>query len=114
MRRRPEAVIPGRECNERTRNLEVISSRFRVRARARSGNDERLSSLPGLTRQSILFRKLMDARVKPAHDDRAFHASNMITLRTVLPAFIAAKPSLISDSFNFAEIQSSRCSRPRM
>ncbi|SHI01716.1 hypothetical protein SAMN05443248_7510 [Bradyrhizobium erythrophlei] len=96
MRRRSEAVIPGRECNERTRN------------------DERLSSLPGLTRQSILFRKLMDARVKPAHDDRAFHASNMITLRTVLPAFIAAKPSLISDSFSFAEIQSSRCNRPRM
>jgi hypothetical protein len=26
------------------------------------------SSLPGLTRQSILFRKKMDARVKPAHD----------------------------------------------
>jgi len=25
-------------------------------------------SLPGLTRQSILFRKKMDARVKPAHD----------------------------------------------
>jgi hypothetical protein len=46
-------------------------------------------------------------------DDTA-HASNMITLRTVLPAFIAAKPSLISDNFNFAEIQSSRCKRPRM
>jgi hypothetical protein len=28
------------------------------------------SSLPGLTRQSSLFRKVMDARVKPAHDDR--------------------------------------------
>src|ERR671930_116171 len=26
------------------------------------------SSLPGLTRQSIVFRKKMDARVKPAHD----------------------------------------------
>jgi len=26
-------------------------------------------SLPGLTRQSIFFRKKMDARVKPAHDD---------------------------------------------
>jgi hypothetical protein len=26
-----------------------------------------MSSLPGLTRQSILFEK-MDARVKPAHD----------------------------------------------
>jgi hypothetical protein len=25
-------------------------------------------SLPGLTRQSILLRKKMDARVKPAHD----------------------------------------------
>jgi hypothetical protein len=41
-------------------------------------------------------------------------ASNTITLRTVLPAFIAAKPSLISGSFSFAEIQSSRCSLPRM
>jgi hypothetical protein len=27
-----------------------------------------ISSLPGLTRQSILLRKKMDARVKPAHD----------------------------------------------
>jgi hypothetical protein len=25
--------------------------------------------LPGLTRQSILLRKKMDARVKPAHDE---------------------------------------------
>jgi hypothetical protein len=25
-------------------------------------------SLPGLTRQSILFRRVMDALVKPAHD----------------------------------------------
>src|SRR5262249_716622 len=25
-------------------------------------------SLPGLTRQSIVFRKKMDARVRPAHD----------------------------------------------
>ena len=47
-------------------------------------------------------------------DDDESHASNMITLRTVLPAFIAAKPSLISDSFSLAEIQSSRCSWPRM
>jgi len=28
------------------------------------------ASLPGLTRQSILFAKKMDARVKPAHDDK--------------------------------------------
>jgi hypothetical protein len=27
------------------------------------------SSLPGLTRQSIFSRKVMDARVKPAHDE---------------------------------------------
>ena len=46
--------------------------------------------------------------------DDGVYASNMITLRTVLPAFIAAKPSLISLSFSLAEIQSSRCSRPRM
>jgi hypothetical protein len=31
-------------------------------------------SLPGLTRQSILLRKKMDARVKPAHDvERVVH-----------------------------------------
>ena len=82
------------------------------------GHDDN-SSLPGLTRQSItskdkgFLRSWMDARVKPAHDECAY-ASNMMTLRTVLPAFIAAKPSLISDSFSFAEIQSSRCSLPRM
>jgi hypothetical protein len=34
-----------------------------------------LSSLPGLTRQSILFEKslfakMMDARVKPGHDEK--------------------------------------------
>jgi hypothetical protein len=27
------------------------------------------SSLPGLTRQSIILRKKMDARVEPAHDE---------------------------------------------
>jgi hypothetical protein len=27
-------------------------------------------SLPGSTRQSIILAKKMDARVKPAHDDR--------------------------------------------
>jgi len=27
------------------------------------------ASLPGLTRQSIYFRRQMDARVKPAHDE---------------------------------------------
>ena len=52
-----------------------------------------------------------DAYRAPRNDD---HASNMITLRTVLPAFIAAKPSLISESLSLAEIQSSRCSLPRM
>jgi len=30
------------------------------------------ASLPGLTRQSILLRKKMDARVKPAHDGCEF------------------------------------------
>ena len=44
----------------------------------------------------------------------ATQLSNMITLRSVLPAFMLAKPSLISESFSFAEIQSSRCSLPRM
>jgi putative ABC transport system substrate-binding protein len=32
------------------------------------------SSLPGLTRQSILLRKKMDARVKPAHDESTIRA----------------------------------------
>jgi putative ABC transport system substrate-binding protein len=31
--------------------------------------NRRTPSFPGLTRQSILFRKKMDARVKPAHDE---------------------------------------------
>jgi hypothetical protein len=53
-------------------------------------------------------------RPQPELIEGLHHASNMITLRTVLPAFMAAKPSLISDSFSLAEIQSSRCSRPRM
>ena len=56
----------------------------------------------------------------PRHDEfcararRRYSASNMITLRSVLPAFMLAKPSLISESFSLAEIQSSRCSLPRM
>jgi len=29
------------------------------------------SSLPGLTRQSIFLRKMMDARVEPAHEAEA-------------------------------------------
>ncbi len=41
-------------------------------------------------------------------------ASGRYTDCWALPAFMAAKPSLISDSFSFAEIQSSRCSLPRM
>ena len=35
------------------------------------------SSLPGLTRQSILLRKKMDARVKPAHDGSTTSAPNL-------------------------------------
>jgi len=38
------------------------------------------------------------------------YASNWMTLRTTLPAFMAAKPSLISPSLMRSEIQSSRCS----
>jgi hypothetical protein len=45
-----------------------------VRRRARP-------SLPGLTRQSILLRKKMDARVKPAHDG----------LRTDAPLFFGRR-----------------------
>jgi len=37
-------------------------------------------SLPGLTRQSIVFRKKMDARVKPAHDSSAMKRREFITL----------------------------------
>jgi len=35
------------------------------------------SSLPGLTRQSIIFRKKMDARVKPGHDASTIEKSAM-------------------------------------
>ena len=35
------------------------------------------SSLPGLTRQSILLRKKMDARVKPAHDELGVAANGL-------------------------------------
>ena len=42
----------------------------------------------------------------------AAYASNMMTDRRTFPAFMLAKPSLISDSSMRAEIQSSRCSRP--
>ena len=54
------------------------------------------------------------ALARPGMTAEQIHASKTMTLRTVLPAFIAAKPSLISDSFSRAEIQSSRCSLPRM
>src|SRR6266481_6452116 len=50
---------------------------------------------PGLLRNPTSPRERGEVKGKP-------HASNMITLRTVLPAFIAAKPSLISDSFSLA------------
>ncbi len=42
------------------------------------------SSLPGLIRQSILLRKKMDARVKPAHDER-----NVGTIQIKRRAFIS-------------------------
>jgi len=35
--------------------------------------ETRVSSLPGSTRQSIFPCKMMDARVKPAHDNSRFH-----------------------------------------
>jgi ABC-type uncharacterized transport system substrate-binding protein len=44
-------------------------------------NRRATSSLPGLTRQSILLRKKMDARVKPAHDE----------LRTDTPLFFGRR-----------------------
>jgi hypothetical protein len=37
-------------------------------------------SLPGLTRQSILLRKKMDARVKPAHDAGRMMQAQQITV----------------------------------
>ena len=50
---------------------------------ARSASDEALTihlSLPGLTRQSMVLKRLffkMDARVKPAHDEAIFIASDI-------------------------------------
>ena len=42
----------------------------------------------------------------------ATYASNMMTDRRTFPAFMLAKPSLISGNLMRAEIQSSRCRRP--
>ena len=47
-----------------------------------------------------------------AGDDGSRRQLNSMTLRTILPAFMLAKPSLISDSLMRAETQSSRCSLP--
>jgi putative ABC transport system substrate-binding protein len=53
-------------------------------------------SLPGLTRQSILLRKKMDARVKPAHDGSAMSAI-AVGRREFIALFgsAAAAPSLL-------------------
>jgi hypothetical protein len=48
----------------------------------------------------------------PASSASATYASNMITDRRTFPAFMLAKPSLISGNLMRAEIQSSRCRRP--
>ena len=81
------------------------------------------SVMPGLVPGIHVFSRTtkdVDGRDEPGHDETSSlhsnvnHASNMITLRSVLPAFMLAKPSLISESFSLAEIQSSRCSLPRM
>jgi hypothetical protein len=48
----------------------------------------------------------------PASSASATYASNMMTDRRTFPAFMLAKPSLISGNLMRAEIQSSRCRRP--
>jgi hypothetical protein len=57
-------------------NVSVVPRACLKKKRAFSGlsrflNLIQFSSLPGLTRQSIFFRRMMDARVKPAHDELA-------------------------------------------
>src|SRR5215475_14920853 len=47
------------------------------------------SSLPGLTRQSIDFRKKMDARVKPAHDELIEHSRGALGMH--VPVEIGGK-----------------------
>ena len=91
----------------------LTSVHSRRRAIAPSAEPIAMSSVCALrhnfeTRAGLRIAACIDAA------ELTTHASNMITLRTVLPAFIAAKPSLISESFSLAEIQSSRCSLPRM
>jgi putative ABC transport system substrate-binding protein len=51
-------------------------------------------SLPGLTRQSIVFRKKMDARVKPAHDSSTTNAfvQNRRAFITLIAGVAAAWP----------------------
>jgi hypothetical protein len=47
-------------------------------------------SLPGLTRQSILLRKKMDARVKPAHDSLAIEGRSRCFQADAKPVKLAA------------------------
>ena len=47
------------------------------------------SSLPGLTRQSILFAKEMDARVKPAHDEWANPSRRRTAVALAFVSFLA-------------------------
>jgi hypothetical protein len=50
------------------------------------------SSLPGLSRQSILLRKKMDARVKPAHDGATMRAAVLGRRAFILLLAAAAWP----------------------
>jgi hypothetical protein len=57
--------------------------------------DTKASSLPGLTRQSILFERLlrrwMDTRVKPAYDDSGTGSARRRYARDILPEPAAMK-----------------------
>src|SRR5262249_62431867 len=72
----PSTRMPATLAPSSKRSLGHFSDRRRCPAALRGGNDSG-SSLPGLTRQSIVCVDLffmMDARAKPAHDESEVEA----------------------------------------
>src|SRR5262249_44470725 len=62
----------------------------RPRRRGDRVRGRRIPSLPGLTRQSILLRKKMDARVMPAHDGVAVTEAALLARREFIVALALA------------------------
>jgi mono/diheme cytochrome c family protein len=72
-------------------------------------------SLPGVTRQSIFFRKKMDARVKPAHDEVQYDALTMrrraliALLGSALASAVAAHGVFAADADEGKRLAQARC-----